>query len=339
MITIKKIADLLNISPTTVSNVIHGKTKEVSNDTIIKVQNKIKELNYVPNMNARSLARNSSKIIGLIIRYPMMNGKNAFQDPFNSELIGTIEYEVRKAGYFLMLYVTDKASDILTLVSTWNVDGIIIVGLGAKECKQVNDTSDKPVIFIDCYFVDDANQYINVGLKDKEYAKTMTEYLISQGHKKIAFLADNCVGVDLERWKGFKQALCENNLAIDQTNFIRIDYKKNDIFDSLKELHGRLSEFTALFFASDYYAVLGINFLKDKGIHIPNDISVVGFDDNIFGRYMCPKLTTVHQNPGEKGRIAMSLLLNILKNEPVEQTNICLDAELIIRDSVRNIRD
>ncbi len=107
MVTIKQIAGELGVSPTTVSNVIHGNTKEVSLQTIKRVKQKVEELNYIPNMSARVLARNSSKIIGLIIRYPVMEGKNVVQDPFNSELIGMIESEVRKIRIFLMLYATE----------------------------------------------------------------------------------------------------------------------------------------------------------------------------------------------------------------------------------------
>ena len=84
-------------------------------------------------MSARTLAGNFSRIIGLIIRYPVMEGKNAVQDPFNSELIGTIEAEIRKAGFFLMLYASDNAQEVLNVAHTWNVDGLIAFGMGAKE--------------------------------------------------------------------------------------------------------------------------------------------------------------------------------------------------------------
>lgn len=337
MVTIKEIASRLNISSTTVSNVIHGNTKEVSEQTIKRVQKMIRDLNYIPNMSARTLAQNSSKIIGLIMRYPAMEGKNAMQDPFNSELIGMIESEVRKAGYFLMLYSTDKVDEIMNMAVTWNVDGLIALGLGAKECKKLKETSGKNIVFIDCYFEEDDGAYVNVGLKDRQYAKQMTEFLISQGHKRIAFLADNCIGVDYERWLGYCEALKIHNLPRMDNFFIKIKYGLRGIEESYNEIYYRRQEFTALFFASDYYAALAINFFYDRGLSVPNDMSIVGFDDNIFGRNTRPRLTTVRQNASEKGRLAVAQMLKLINKEPLLINNIRLDAELKIRETVKGI--
>lgn len=337
MVTIKEIAAQLNVSPTTVSNVIHGNTKEVSAETIKRVKKLVRDLNYIPNMSARTLAQNSSKIIGLIMRYPVMEGKNVMQDPFNSELIGTIESEVRKAGYFLMLYSTDKADEILNMAVTWNVDGLIALGLGAKECKKLKETSGQNIVFIDCYFEDEDEAYVNVGLKDRQYAREMTEYLISQGHKRIAFLADNCVGVDYERWSGYCDALKIHNLPCEDNTFIRIKYGQHGMEESYHEIYGRRRDFTALFFASDYYAAFAINFFCDQGLTIPDDMSIAGFDDNIFGRNIRPRLTTMRQNASEKGRLAVAQVLRLINGESLPVKNIRLDAELKIRKTVKRI--
>lgn len=247
MVTIKEVAFSLGVSPTTVSNVIHGNTKEVSPRTIARVREKLDELHYIPNMSARTLAGNFSRIIGLIIRYPVMEGKNAVQDPFNSELIGTIEAEIRKAGFFLMLYASDNAQEVLNVAHTWNVDGLIAFGMGAKECQEIKETAKMPVVFIDCYFLDDENAYNNVGLKDREYAGKITEYLIEQGHKRIAFLADNRVGVDFERWSGYCQAMEKHNLPAVEDSFFMISYGDTGIQQTYDALYARKDEFTALF--------------------------------------------------------------------------------------------
>ena len=99
----------------------------------------------------------------------------------------------------------------------------------------------------------------------------------------------------------------------------------------------RISEFTALFFASDYYASFAVNYFYDRGIRVPEDISVVGFDDNIFARNTRPRLTTMRQNPSEKGRTAVAQVLRLINNESIPVHNIRLDAELVIRDSVKDI--
>lgn len=337
MVTIKQIAEELDVSPTTVSNVIHGNTKEVSQRTIQRVREKIEELHYIPNMNARSLARSSSKIIGLIIRYPSIEGKNVVQDPFNSELIGVIEGEIRNFGYFLMLYASDKAEEIQKMAMTWNVDGIISLGLNAAECKKMKDNLKIPLVFIDCYFQDDAESYTNVGLKDRECAKRITEFLIEMGHKKIAFLADNFVGVDFERWQGYREALEEHHLPVQKSNFFQIGFGTEGIIETYDNVCRRIDDFTALFFASDFYASFAVNYFYDRGIRVPEDISVVGFDDNIFARNTRPRLTTMRQNPSEKGRIAVAQVLRLINNENIPVRNIRMDAELVIRDSVKDI--
>ena len=337
MVTIKQIAAELDVSPTTVSNVIHGNTKEVSPQTIQRVREKIEELQYIPNMNARSLARSSSKIIGLIIRYPTMEGKNVVQDPFNSELIGVIENEVRKLGYYLMLYASDKADEIQKMAITWNVDGIISLGLNASECRKMKENLKIPLVFIDCYFQDDDESYTNVGLKDRECAKRITEYLIGMGHKKIAFLADNRVGVDYERWQGYREALEEHHIPVPKNEFFQIGFGTAGIIKTYDIVCQRIGEFTALFFASDYYASFAVNYFYDRGIRVPEDISVVGFDDNIFARNTRPRLTTMRQNPSKKGRTAVAQVLRLINNESIPVHNIRLDAELVIRDSVKDI--
>ena len=98
-----------------------------------------------------------------------------------------------------------------------------------------------------------------------------------------------------------------------------------------------MNEFTALFFASDYYASFAVNYFYDRGIRVPEDISVVGFDDNTFARNTRPRLTTMRQNPSEKGRTAVAQVLRLINNENIPVHNIRLDAELVIRDSVKDI--
>lgn len=337
MVTIKEMADKIGVSPTTVSNVIHGKTKEVSQQTIEMVMQVVKENNYIPNMSARTLAQNSSRIIGVIMKYHQIEEKNAVQDPFHSEIIGALEAKIREAGYYMMLYSSDNVEDILKLTATWSVDGLILLGVHAHDCQSIKKQTEKPIVFIDCYFYDDGIPYVNVGLEDMKSTYDMTNYIISQGHTKIAFLADNRIGVDEERWKGYYQALKDHNINCGEQNFIQLDSDPEVLNASLEKLYHRISEFTALFFASDFYAIKAINFFHDRGLKVPDDISVVGFDDNILGRNIRPRLTTVRQNPSEKGELAVKQLVCMLNNEKLDRNNIRVSAKLMIRDTVKNL--
>ena len=337
MITIKEMADKIGVSPTTVSNVIHGKTKEVSQHTIDKVMQVVKENNYIPNMSARALAQNSSKIIGVVMKYQQIEERNAVQDPFHSEIIGSIETNIRESGYFMMLYSSDTVEDILKLTATWSVDGLILLGVHAHDYQSIRRQTEKPIVFIDCYFYDDGIPYVNVGLEDRKSTYEMTNYIISQGHSKIAFAADNRIGVDGERWLGYYQAMQEHNIICNDHNFVKLDNDPVKLSECLEQLYNRIHDFTALFFASDYYAIKAINYFIDRGLKVPEDISVVGFDDNILGRNMRPRLTTVRQNPSEKGELAVKQLIKLINNEELDQYNIKLSAKLMIRDTVKNL--
>lgn len=338
MITIKKIAEILGVSPTTVSNVIHGKTKEVSRETIEKVNAAVEAYHYIPNMGARMLAQNYSKIIGVVIRYNISEERNALKDPFTGQLVTALTEEIRKAGYYMMLYVTSDANEVLRLTLTWNVDGLIVVGVHAADCQAIQKHTDKPVVFIDSFFYDDGITYYNVGEKDREAGYEMTRYLISRGHRRIAFLSDNKIGVDEERWSGYYQAQLDAGIPYSEENFIYLNAEDNKLEESLNQLLKRKNEFTALFFASDYYAMKGIHFLQDHAVSIPEQLSVVGFDDNIFGRNMRPALTTVHQDPEMKGKLACRMLIRLIAGEDPGMHSANVPTRIVIRDTVKDIR-
>lgn len=334
MVTIKEIAERLGLSATTVSNVIHGNTKEVSRQTIEKVERMLRDCQYVPNRNARTLAQHSSRIIGVVMRYHVSDERNAIQDPFNGELLGSLEASIREAGYYMMLYATSDPKEILALTLEWNVDGLILLGLHAKDCQHIKRQTDKPVVFIDCYFLSDGIDYANVGLEDRSAAYLMTQYLLRQGHSKIAFAADNRVGVDEERFQGYCDALREAGLPGSAPRFLMLDAQEEKLRICLDQIFAQIGTFTALFFASDYYAMRCIYDLQDRGVHVPEEFSVAGFDDNLLGRNMRPRLTTMRQDPTLKGKLAIEMLLRLIAGTVPEMFNIRLPAELIIRNTV-----
>ena len=336
MITIKEIAKQLNMSTTTVSNVIHGKAGEVSEETRKKVEDFLKEVDYVPNINARNLAQNESKIIGVALKARPDKYENLIMDPFVSVLIGGIEETIRNAGYFMMLYISSDTDEIMRHVSTWNVDGLILFGMINDDGIRVSEKYKKPIVCIDTYSLEGLKHFTNVGLDDEQGSYDIVNYLISQGHRRIAFLSDNQSGVDFERLKGYKSALKDAGIAYRETNFLKIRPRTEEIQESLEEICERSKEFTAIVCVSDLYAVTLMSALSDKGIKVPRDISIVGFDDNMLGQLYRPALTTVHQDVKAKGTTAADTLLKQLRGEKTPN-QIKLPTSLIIRDSVSNI--
>lgn len=215
MITIKDMADLAGVSPTTVTNVLHGRTKKMSKETLQKVQAVIDSSDYVSNMGARLLANYGSKIIGVILNYDRRGESNIISDPFYGTVVGSLEKEIREHGYYMMLYTAGNIEETVRLAKSWNIEGLIALGCKPSDARKMKEQMDLPVVFIDSYFEDKDYEYHNVGLKDFEGGYLMTNYLINKGHRKIAFLADEdeVVGVDKARLDGYKTALKEHGIV------------------------------------------------------------------------------------------------------------------------------
>ena len=335
MITIKQLAEKIGVSSTTVSNVIHGNTQEVSPATIEKVQQVIKESHYVPNMNARNLARNQTRIIGVILCFEKGIGAQALADPFNGELVGSIAAAIEERQFYMMVHITNKEEEAIHLALSWNVDGLIICNMHKDAWGHIETITHKPVVFIDSYFNGKDHLFANIGLDDRSGGYQLTSYLIKHGHRQIAFSSDNLISVDFERFQGYREALHDHGITYQDSWYI--PFSADDHEKAPAELLHRRNEFTAAFFASDYYAMLAMNYLQDNGLQIPQELSVVGFDDNILGKNARPALTTMHQDPSQKGAMAVSLLMDMLNGKPPAETNIHLPVHLVERKSVRTI--
>jgi LacI family transcriptional regulator len=339
MATIKQIAQKAGVSPTTVSNVLHGNTAKVSPATRKKIQAIIREEKYAPNMGAIILAHSNSRIIGVIIFQEPRRNETVLEDPFSATILGAIEHEIRVNGYFMMLQNASDEDEVVRLCRTWKLDGLILLWVPEETSRIIKRSIETPVVFIDCYFTDKEPGYHNVGLDDRRGGYEMARYLLSMGHTRVLFLANAKIipGGDLERFEGCRQAFLEQGLSLGDECFIPLskDVREREAF--YKQLISEPLPFSSLFFSADYYAAEAISYFQDQGIDVPERISVVGFDDNIFSRLIQPRLTTVHQDVYLKGQTAVSMLMRIIKGEPVPIEDIRLPVSLRVRDSVRRI--
>ncbi|MDR1692101.1 MAG: LacI family transcriptional regulator [Oscillospiraceae bacterium] len=338
MVTIKQIAEFAGVSPSTVSHVINGRTKKMSAQTREKVERTLREHHYISNMAGRLFGNSGSRIIGVILTYERRNELNAVQDSFFSEVFSALEQEIRSNGYYMMLYTAKNVDEGLRIAASWKVEGLIVLGALAYDCARYVEGTDTPLVFIDSYFNEDGNDYVNVGLHDKKGAYMMTQHLIHQGHRQIAFLADGNppMGVDYERREGFFAALRDHHLPVSDDHYINISHRNPERHAFLAALlKEKFRGHTALFFASDFYAVDSINIFQDHGVRVPDDISVCGFDDSVLSIQCRPKLTTVRQTVSKKASYAVAQLLRILRKEVIDPKIIRLNVSLQIRDSVR----
>jgi len=341
MSTIKKIAQKAGVSPTTVANVLHGNLAKVSPATREKVQSIIQEEKYAPNMGAIILAHSNSRMIGVIMFMEPRRDETVLDDPFSSAILGAMEREIRDNGYYLMLHTTSDLDEVVRLSKTWKLDGLVLVWVPGDVGRIISESIDTPLVYIDCYFSNEEKVYHNIGLEDTRGGYEIARYLLSMGHTDIIFLANNPLfpGGDPARFDGCREAFFEKGLILEENRYLPLPKDRQGREVLYHTLADDPSTYTALVFSADYYAAEAISCLQDYNVEIPGSISVTGFDDNVFSRLVRPRLTTVHQDSGEKGRRAICMLMKLIRNEPLEETNVRLPVRLEIRDSVRKIGD
>lgn len=335
MITIKEMSKMLGLSTATISNVINGKEDQVSEATIKKVRNVLEQYEYIPNMTARNLASSKSKLIGVAM-VSCLKDDNCLKDAFMSELLGSIELNLRKQGYFMLTYFNQNPLDLAKAIVSWNVEGLILFGIGSEDCINITKKFNKPKVFIDTYLDNGLVDGVIVGLEDEKGGYMVGQYLIECGHKKIAYFADNIIGINLLRFKGLKKAFNEAGLPSENVKYYKLDSSDENIQAGLERVYSLRNEYTAFFCASDYQALHVCNYFVDKGLKIPDDISIVGYDDSIYSRLSRPAITTVRQSPSKKGEIAVEYIFKQIENNSLMSDEITLPVELIKRGSVRN---
>ena len=336
MIRIKDIADRAGVSPTTVSNVIHGKTGRVSKATVEKINRILKEMEYVPSISARMLANNSSGLIGVALGFMKKGNASSFEDPFVSAMLGNLEYQIREHGYYMMLVVRHEQDDIMQQALGWNFDGMIAMALKEKEIAELSERLGKPLVTIDQYLPPELGVR-SITMDDRGGAYQMSQYLIGKGHKKFLFLSDCDLGVDHYRWLGVRQAMEEAGIEDFESRHIVIPWNPEQREKAYEEMLPFFKKQTALFFSSDYYALEASNFLQNRGIKVPEEISIAGFDDVTYATLARPKLTTVHQMVDGKARRAVEVLMHLIQDEPVQKDIPPLPTTLVERESVRDL--
>ena len=336
MATIKDIAREAGVSCTTVSNVIHGKTSRVSATTIEKINEIIRQSGYTPNMSARALVSNSSKVIGMINHLVPRTSGSFVEDPFHSTLIGSIEEVLRDNGYYLMLRTVDDSTDLLNFLRNWNIDGMFFTGLFKDAFFDTLTEVDIPVVLIDSYIEHPRMQ--NIGLEDFRGGYIATKHLIDNGHRHIVFASSpiHTDGVVQQRLRGYRSALQEAGIPFREDYVFQQEFTVSSDIELGREIAAQ-GDVTAIFATADILAAGIMAGLRQSGVTIPGDISVVGFDDINLCRLVSPPLTTIHQDAAQKGRLAVKSMIERLQGTPIEEPNIILPVSLVERESVRSL--
>jgi LacI family transcriptional regulator len=336
MVTIRDIAQATGVSATTVSNVIHGRSHRVSADTIQSINDTIKRLGYVPNMSARSLVSNSSKVIGFINHVVTRQNANFMEDPFHSTAIGLIERILSENGYYLMLRTVKTAEELVAFMQNWNVDGLFFTGIFKDTFFDAVAGLTIPVVLIDSY-VRPAH-ICNVGLEDYEGSYQATCHVIEMGHRHIGFASPHIQGEGVlrERFLGYQAALAKYQIPLRPEYLFWQEMDLASCQAASDEII-RHPDITALIVTADIMAAGIMTGLRSHNKRIPEDISIVGFDDINIAQLVSPPLTTIRQDMAQKAHLAVDYMLEQLGGKKPKDNNVTLPIELIRRQSVKSL--
>lgn len=334
MVTLKDIAKEAGVSVMTVSNIVNGNYAKVSKGTAEHVQRIIDRMGYVPNASARSLARNKANIIAVIMRGE--ENENPLLNPYYSAMVGTMIQRLQRSGYYTMVNIMKSRDDIVQTLRSWNVDGSIFLGLFDDEIEAMYSVCDGPMVFVDSY--SNVRQLSNIGIDDYKGGQLAAEYLLAHGHRRIAFIGPTMKynGVVRHRFDGFRAVLERSGLDIPPERIFEIesDVRPDSILALGRQIAARKDGFSAVFITSDQIASYVMQGLASEGVSIPEEMSVIGFDNLEICRQLSPQLTTIAQDLEQKANYAVKTLLQRLKDPNLPAQSMVLDVSLVERNTV-----
>lgn len=328
--TLEAVAAEAGVSRSTVSRVVNG-SLHVSPDVLASVQAAISRLNYIPNRAARSLANRQTMAIALVV--PEATNR-FFGDPFFAEIVQGITRGLENSDYVLNLQLaspsapSEKTSRYLL---GGNVDGAIVVSHHSGDDFYTTLDATLPVVFGGRPYLPEQRNNNFVDVDNTAGGRMATQYLLDRGVKRIAHIAGpNNMQASVDRTDGFYLAVREAGMSADLVS--HGDFTIMSGARAMADLLDRDPNIDALFVASDLMANGAISVLRERGIRVPEQIAVVGFDDSSAATTGTIPLTTVHQPSREMGGEMASMLLDLLKGTPTEVQRI-LPTRLVIRES------
>lgn len=324
-VRIQDIAEELGLSTATVSNVIHGKTQKISDETVKRVQALLEQRQYIPSMAGILLAQNASKIIGIFVNDHEKYEGHVLEDAFIASSLNHLSTQIETHGFFMMVKKTKKPEEILQFASMWNMDGIVVIGFCHQDYTYLRNHMRIPFVIYDG-FCEHPERILNITIDNFGGGLQMGQHFSQLGHREALCISDNTIGVDRERIEGFRQGFSGN------VSTLVIPMHRQQRWEFYRKNRERLLAVTAIFAVSDHYAADLLNFLQRQDIAVPEQISVAGFDDIPLCTMVQPALTTVRQNGKRRAEVAIEGLMALKQGVPIENW-ITLPVELVVRES------
>lgn len=332
-VTIKDVASLAGVSVTTVSFVMNGNLSEISEETALKVKKAAEELEYVPNIRARNFAKQKSEFIAFVI--PDLN------NPFYTTFAQTIIDELDGTEYTLAILSTNNENDnhqqIWNVLSNATFDGAIIVSkmFDSANFREISQNF-MPFIMLDEYVNEDDipvvsnNNYLG--------GQLAADYLLEMNHRQIACITGPVNSPNSQlRLKGFRDKLADYSVKICGDNIKFGDYSFESGYESARTLLASENGITAMFCLNDVMAMGAVRAIREKGLSVPQDISVVGYDNVNNISELSLSLTTIDQNITEMGKVAVKLLLDTINRKSSQRKKLIIQPTLVKGGSVRQL--
>ena len=332
--TLKDVAEAAGVSAATASIVLNGLAEgRVSEEVANRVIATAEDLNYRPNLTARSLRTQESKTIGLI-------SDHIATTPFAGQMLAGAQDVAWRNGWLLLLINTENDKNLEDAATKAliqrNVDGFIYASMYHREVFIPKAIADRQVVLLDCF--DSANSFDSVVPAEYNGGRVATEHLVANGHKKIAHITDaNNTVASPERLRGFKDVLIENKIALKDSYILKMPGSNSyEGYELTQQLLSLQDPPTAIFAYNDRMAFGAYEAIQEVGLEVGKDISVIGFDNQPYmADALRPGLTTVQLPHYEMGAWAAQSMLYKLKNsesnKPIQNQ---IDCALVVRNSV-----
>ena len=335
--TLKDVAKATGLSTTTVSLVLNGKPHRISEEKCKLVEDTAKKMDYHPNKFAVGLVKNITKTIGLIIP--------DITNVFFSEIVKGLEDKLHENEYNLMLGNSNDKHRLelssVNMMNTQMVDGLVMImsseTLGEKERQTLSALRkmNRPVVLIDCF--NEPGGFSTVSIDNYKASYMAVEYLLSLGHHRIACICGPLgLKTNDDRLRGYTTALEQHGVSYDPALIVEGDFRYRSGYASIPVLLPKAP--TAILCLNDMMAYGAINALKDQGIEVPDDISVMGFDDIFFSQIIAVPLTSIRQPAYTMGNKAGDLILQEISCH-TKPRRVILDPTIEIRKSTQKLRE
>lgn len=327
MVTIKDVAKYAGVSVTTVSRVINNSQHPINPETRQRVEEAIQRLGFCPNAMARGLHVNETKTIGLILP--------DIANPYYPGIVRGIEDVAHEQGYTVILCNSDRSRErtqkYLQVLREKRVDGIIFTGGGAVEDARTHHFFDQDAM-VKVIIGRPRGNLPAVQIDNVQAAREAVEHLFSLGHRRIATITGPRVSTTAtDRLEGYRQALEEHGVEVNPEWIIEGDFDSESGYHAVDKLQ---SGITAIFVHNDLMAIGAIKALQEKGIRIPEEVAIVGFDNIPLASFVTPKLSTVAVPVYDLGVTAMQVLAELLAGREVPPVTI-LATHLEVRESTK----